>query len=182
MRTGMKRSLRIAGILIIVATWFAIRGRIGGFNTIEYHGQTVKLSKPYFDDDDYKNDPNNLAAEEVPRVQELVKSAAIAKRFPSREGLIRAIFDVNFPGYGLGSYATASQQDGSTLELWGVEVPQAESTRFFLFRGRGGAYDLVDDFVQTDEPMIANVGVVGDRFVYSTQQGAKVVERAGSVR
>ena len=152
------------------------------FNTIEYHGQTVKLSRSYLEYDDYKNDPNNLAAEEVPRVQQLVKSAPIAKRLSSREEMIRAALDLVFPGYGLSSSGTGPQQDGSALELLSIEIPQAESSRILLFRGQNGTYDLVDDFVQPDEPMIANVRVVDDHFVYSTPEGVKVVERAGSVR
>ena len=174
--------MRIVSILIVAASCIAIRGWTGRFNTIEYRGQTVKLSKSYFEYDDYKNDPNNLAAEEVPRVQQLVKSAAIAKSFPSREALIHGIVELEFPGYGFGCYATTPQQDGSVLELWDVEIPQAEASRLLLFRGRGGTYDLVDDFVRPDEPAIASVTVVGDQFVYSTREGAKVVERAGSVQ
>ena len=48
--------------------------------------------------------------------------------------------------------------------------------RFLLFGG-SGAYDLVDDFVQPDRRFIANVTGAGEKFVYSTQEGAKVVER-----
>jgi hypothetical protein len=46
-----------------------------------------------------------------------------------------------------------------------------------LLFGGSGAYDLVDDFVQPDRRFIANVTHVGEKFVYSTQEGAKVVER-----
>ena len=179
----MKRPLRIVAIVALAASWYALRGWMNRFNTIEYHGQTVKLSRSYLEYDDYKNDPNNLAAEEVPRVQQLVKSAPIAKRLSSREEMIAPqALDLVFPGYGLSSSGTGPQQDGSALELLSIEIPQAESSRILLFRGQNGTYDLVDDFVQPDEPMIANVRVVDDHFVYSTPEGVKVVERAGSVR
>jgi hypothetical protein len=178
----MKRSLRIAGIMVLAAIGLAVRCWMDRFDTVDYHGQTVRLRRWYFDYDDYKNDPNNLAADEVRRVQHLVKSADIAKRFSGREALIHAVFDLKFPGYGLGSNAAAILQDGSALELYDVEIPQAEQTRYLLFRARGGFYDLVDDFVQPDEPSVGKVAVVGDKFVYSTEAGATVVERAGSLK
>ena len=178
----MKRLPAILIIAALVILWLE-RGRsVSSSDTVEYQGKPVKLNKSYSDYDDYKNDPNNLAAAEVPRVQQLVQSTPIAKHVPDRKALVAAIFELKFPGYGVGSYATTSQPDGSVLELWGVEVPQAQSTRFLLFRGSNGAYDLVDDFVQPDGPVIANVTAAGGKLVYTTQQGAKVVERAPSVR
>lgn len=151
-------------------------------DSVEYQGQTVKLSQSYSDYDDYKNDPSNLAGGEASKVQQLVTSARVAKHFPARQALVGAMFKLKFPGYGVGSYAATPQPDGSILELWGVEVPQASSTRFLLFRGRNGAYDLIDDFVQLDGLMIGNVTASGEKFVYATHQGVKVVERSPTTK
>ncbi len=151
-------------------------------DSVRYRGQTIKLSKSYSDHDDFKDDPNNLAADEIGKVQRLVQTAPIANHFAERRDMARAVFDLKFPGYGVGSYAATPQPDGSILELWGVEIPKAGSTRFLLFRGTNGAYDLVDDFVHPNDPFIANVAAVGNTLVYSTQQGTKVVERTPSVK
>jgi hypothetical protein len=178
----MKRLLPIFVVAGLGVFWFMKGGSMSSSDSVEYQGKSVKLSKPYSDYDDYKNDPNNLGAGEAPKVQQLVKSAPIAKHFADRKALVAAVFELKFPGYGVGSYAATPQPDGSLLELWGVEIPQASSTRFLLFRGRNGTYDLVDDFVQPDGPMIGSVTMTGEEFVYVTQQGAKVVERAPSIK
>lgn len=178
----MKRVLPILIVVVLAIFWFRKGGSMSSSDSVEYQGKSVKLSKTYSDYDEYKNDPNNLAAGEAPKVQQLVKSAPISKHFGDRKALVAAIFELKFPGYGVGSYAATPQPDGSVLELWGVEVPQASSTRFLLFRERNGAYDLVDDFVQPDGPMIGSVTTTGEKFVYATEQGAKVVERAPAMK
>ncbi|QOV91266.1 hypothetical protein [Humisphaera borealis] len=151
-------------------------------DSIEYQGQAVKLSKPYGDYDDYKNDPNNLAPGEAGKVQQLVQSAPIAKQFSSRELMIHAVFALKFPGYGLGSYGEKPQPDNSVLALFGVEIPKSGNSRYLLFRGTGGLYTLIDDFVYADSAAIGGVSENGDKFVYSTMQGAKVLERSPSVK
>ena len=150
-------------------------------DSIEYRGQPVKLSKPYGDYDDYKNDPNNLTPGEAGKVHELVQSAPIARQFPDRRQMTRAVFGLKFPGYGLGSYGEKPQPDGSVLALFGVEIPKSGKTRYLVFRGSGGAYTLVDDFVHADSAAIGGVSTNGDKLVYSTTRGSQVVERPPSV-
>jgi hypothetical protein len=174
----MKRVWPILVIALLAILWMIKGGDpTSSSDTIDYQGQSIKLKKAYGDYEDYKSDPDPIAAEEIARVQQLVKFAPVAAHFADHESVVRAMFDIKFPGYSVGSYATTLQADGSTLELWGVEVPKADSMRFLLFRGRSGVYELADDFVQADGPRIEKVTGSGKTFVYATQQGAKVLER-----
>src|SRR6266704_3288121 len=51
---------------------------LGKEDSVEYRGQRIQLSKAYADFDEYKNDPNNIAASETERAQQLVAGAPIA--------------------------------------------------------------------------------------------------------
>src|SRR5688572_1955310 len=95
---------------------------LGKDDTIQYRGQTIQLSKAYGDFDEYKNDPNNIAASETARVQQLVATAPIPSMHPTRESMINAIFDIQFPGYGLTSFGDLPQADGSVLTGFAIEV------------------------------------------------------------
>jgi hypothetical protein len=96
-----------------------------------------------------------------------------------RDALIRATSDLEFPGYGLTAFGERAQPDGSVLSMFAVELPQSAQSRYLLFRGRGRTYTLVDDFVESDDKAIARVRDEGGKLVYSTMQGAQVVEREG---
>ena len=76
---------------------------LGKEDTVDYRGQRIQLSKAYADFDEYKNDPNNIAASETERVQQLVAGAPIADRYPTREAMIAAVSEIEFPGYGMRS-------------------------------------------------------------------------------
>ena len=151
-------------------------------DTIDYQGQRIKLSRAFHDYDEYKNDPHNLAAAEVERVQQLVTNAPIASQFHSRLDVSRAITDIQFPGYGAGSHAIERQPDGTSLDLWGVEIPKAGRTRYFLFRVSNGVYHLIDDFVHAEQPMIMRVTQAGPALVYAARDGTTIVERTPSSR
>jgi hypothetical protein len=150
--------------------------------TIEYQGQRIKLSRAFHDYDEYKNDPDNLATGEVQRVQQLVTNAPIANQFHSRLDVARAVGNIAFPGYGSGSHAVEAQPDGTSLDLWSVEIPKAGRTRYFLFRVRNGVYYLIDDFVHAEQPMIMQVRQAGAALVYAARDGTTIVERTPSSR
>jgi hypothetical protein len=179
----MRRVIPLIALLAVAAVvWLVSGNKMSSDDSIEYQGQPVKLSKAYSDYDDYKNDPNNLAPDEVAKVQQLVQAAPIAKQFADRKQMTQAVFDLKFPGYGLGSYGEKPRPDGSVLALFGVEIPKSGNTRYLLFLGSGGSYTLIDDFVYSDSAAIEGVSANGDKLVYSTTQGAKVVERSPSVK
>jgi len=175
----MKRILSIlGGIIVLALLWFCFWDTGSPpSNTIDYHGQTIQLSKPYTSYEDYEEDPNNIAPSETARVQELVKSAAVAKQFADRKQMIDGINDIRFPGYGLTASSETPQSDGTVLALSAVEIPRSGNSRFLLFQGKSGSYTLIDDFVYSDSAVIMKASWSGDHIVYSTMQGTKVVER-----
>ena len=120
---------------------------LGKEDTVEYRGQRIQLSKAYADFDEYKNDPNNIAAGETERVQQLVETAPIAKSYPDRESLVKAVFEIQFPGYGLSSFGESPQADGSVLSGFAIEIPRAERERIVVFQFKNGSYRLIDDFL-----------------------------------
>jgi hypothetical protein len=126
---------------------------MGKDDTIQYRGQTIRLSKAYSDFDEYKNDPNNIAAGETERVKQLVEGAPIAKEYPTREALIAAVMEMEFPGYGLTAFGEAPQSDVTTLSGFAIEIPRAERERILVFQSKNGKYRLVDDFVGPEEVM-----------------------------
>lgn len=59
------------------------------------------------------------------------------------------IFDLEFPGYGMGGIGTSVQtDDGSTFEAEFVEIPQVDKERIVVVQNEsGGELKLVDDFI-----------------------------------
>src|SRR5438132_8339325 len=120
---------------------------MGGDNTIQYRGQTIQLSKAYADFDEYKNDPNNIALSETERVKQLVETAPIAMSYPDRESLVKAVFEIQFPGYGMSMFGESPQSDGSVLSGFAIEIPRAERERIVVFQLKNRSYRLIDDFL-----------------------------------
>lgn len=172
----------IAFMFTLLAMMFLLglssRGQkpVGG--SIDYQDQRIGLSKEYGDYDVYKNDPDNIAPSETDRVQRLVEFTPMGKHFSSRSEMVSAVFYVKFPGYALGSSGERPQPDGSVLQLYEIEIPRAGKSRYFLFRGRGGAYTLIDEFVYSDDAFINNIAESDGKFIYSTRDGTKVLERS----
>lgn len=54
------------------------------------------------DYDDYKNDPGNLSASEIPRVERMVTEARIGPDFANWKGFVDQAFTIKFPGHGMG--------------------------------------------------------------------------------
>jgi hypothetical protein len=143
-----KRWWIVAGIAVVfVWGWLSEQGYFGGDDTMEYQGQSIKLSRKYGSYEAYKDDPNNIDPSENARVQKLVTEAPIARSFSSRADMIHGAFEIKFPGYGLGG-VPARMSDGSALEAVSIEIPRAEKERYLLFHERGGRFELLDDFVQ----------------------------------
>ncbi len=173
-------------LLALLALMFILglssRGQKSGGGSIEYQDQRIGLSKQYGDYDDYKNDPENIAPGEIDKVQRLVQFTPIGPHFSSRSQMVSAVFDVKFPGYELSSSGERPQPDGSVLELYQIEIPRAGKYRYFLFRGRGGAYTLIDDFVYSDSEYLHNVAENGGKLIYSTMDGTQILERSSQTK
>src|SRR5215471_3494849 len=106
----MKQLAWTVGVVLAVGLLFASRKFLPnsmilrGMNTIEYQGEHIKLTKTYYEYEDYKDDPNNIDRAENTRVERLVSEAPIARLFQDRRQMVNAVFDLKFPGYGLGGF------------------------------------------------------------------------------
>jgi hypothetical protein len=136
-------------IVLVVGLQF-IRSRRGrtGEDTIEYRGEHFKMRKAYLTYEDYKDDPDNLDTNELNRIELAMTSAKIPSSFKDRNSMIKLIFDLEFPGYGVGGIGeSAATDDGSVIEAESVEIPQRFKDRCVVVRQYHGEWNLVDDFV-----------------------------------
>lgn len=139
--------------------------------SIEYRGEEIKLSRSYFDYDDYKNDPNNIHPSEIGRVQRLVRSAPAGQGFGQWGDVSRSALEVTFPGYGSGSL----KSDWPSLRAFSIEVPQAEEDRIIVFRAEDGGWRRIDDFLVTGTP--AEVVEAGGELVVYDPRGRRLAVR-----
>ena len=144
--------------------------KLGKEETIDYRGQTIRLSKAYSDFDEYKNDPNNIAASETERVQQLVETAPIAKEFPTRESMIAAVSEIEFPGYGLTIFGDVTQGDGTVLSGFSIEIPRGERERVIVFQFKKDSYKLLDDFLGPSDVMEMRVQSGQIQYLNARQQ------------
>jgi hypothetical protein len=160
----MKRTLFIAGALVVVAVTYAVLVRVLP-SSVDYRGEKIKLTRFYFDYDDYKNDPDNIDASETARVQQLVSEAPIAHSFATLQDLGKAVFEIKFPGYAAGGFGDGKRD--SELVGFVIEIPRADKGRYFLFRKTAAGYVLLDDFLDSTMPGINRVEESGGNLIYS---------------
>lgn len=154
----------------------------GAADEIDYRGQKIKLSRSYTTFEDYKNDPDNIAPSEIERVQQLVVNAPVGATFDSRADAAKAIGRIAFPGYGSAGFTETPQADGSVLTGFSVEIPQTGKERYFVFRGKDGAYMLIDDFVIADVPLAHAIDRRGDVLVFRSTDGKEIFTRPAGTR
>lgn len=168
-----KNLLVVAIVIAVVALWSGARKHI--LSDIDYQGQKIKLSKYYSSFEDYKDDPNNIDPAENARVAELVERAPIRHQFSDRKEVLEAVFKIKFPGYGLGSFPAGRQADGSELEMYSIEIPRADKSRFLTFLQANNTYTLVDDFVDGDLGGTEKVRLENGSLVYSLENGTRTL-------
>ena len=171
-----KWAIAVVVLAGLAAAWFFFR-RERGSDTIDYRGERIKLSRRYADFSSYKNDPNNIAASETDRVQQLVRQAPIANSFASRIEFARATANIAFPGYGSGALVDLPQSDGTVLVLTSIEIPRADAERYFTARISNGKYILIDDFAAPESAMLERVEQLGNQLVYLNDRGEKKLVR-----
>jgi hypothetical protein len=175
----VKRGLAIAAFgVAVIAMRCWVLPRILPTDTITYRGETIRLSKHYFDFDDYKSDPEHIALGERARVARLVREAPIAKDFRSRAEMIRATFGIRFPGYGQTQFGQIREPDGSVIAAYSVEVPTTGEDRIFVFRGVGESYTLLDDFITPPDLGILHLLNENGTLVFSNFEGQEVLRRS----
>jgi hypothetical protein len=164
--------IAVASVLLFS---FMRRFLAGGDDTIEYRGEQFKMAKTYWSYEDYKDDPNNLDTNELPRIEAAVVSANIGTNFDTRGQFTRSVFGVKFPGYGLEQFGEKPQADGSFLSVFSIEIPQRNKDRYFVAKETGSRYVLVDDFVAGSvSNVIRQVKLEGTRLRYEDETGRTV--------
>lgn len=174
----MKRP--ILAILVLVGLAILLFRYLTGFgtHTVKYLGQEFNMSKAFCTYEDYKDDPNNLATNEVGRIERAITNAPFPSKFQSQVDLARAVLHLRFPGYGCGGRGAYPQSDGTTCSVFSVEIPMTERERFFVGCTSGKEVAIVDDFVLslgTNE--INQVKIDGSRIRYYDRQGALLREK-----
>lgn len=172
----MKKIILLVAVLIAIALLWTV-GRRHIPSDIEYRGEKIKLTKYYFSFEDYKDDSDNIDPSEYARVERLVAQAPIGRQFTEREKMVTALFELKFPGYGLGFAGSIAQIDGRVLELSSVEIPRADKNRYLLYEERNGSYTLIDDFIAPSALEIVRVREDKGVLIYSTRSGQSVLTR-----
>ena len=167
------------GAIVLTVGGLAL-GRIAyveayGSDEIDYRGEKIRLAKKYVDYDDYKNDPENLASSEIPRVEMMMTEARIGPAFTNRKDFIDQAFAIKFPGYGMGP-APKVVADAREFIVEVIEIPQVSKDRYLVAEKLAdGTLQLVDDFVIRHGPasaysVIRSIRLVDDRLVYLNRE------------
>ena len=174
----MNRSGWIFMVIAVVALVYFARSFPGrGSDAIQYQGERFKMAKNYSSYEDYKDDPNNLDTNELPRIEAVMRGASMSPNYATRKEFIYAAFDLKFPGYGLEMFGEKTQPGGSGLSMFSVEIPQRNKDRYFVARIIDGRYTLVDDFVAGSiSNVISEVKLEGMMLRYYDAKGLLVRE------
>jgi hypothetical protein len=175
-----------AGSLLLVAMWIAGRfayTQMFGVSEIAYRGETFQLSRKYVDYDDYKNDADNLAQSEIPRIEQLMTGIKIGPSFQSLDDFYKQFSAIKFPGYGAGP-GPRIQVVGRAFQTRKLEIPRSGKARYFVVEKLDdGRVHLVDDFVELDNDpsvfaygFIASMGLVAGTLIYKDRQSKVVRE------
>jgi hypothetical protein len=167
-------------VITAVVIYLAVQVyRHGPSNTIDYQGQSFKMSKWYWSYEDYKDDVNNLDPKELPRIEQAMTEARFPAAFATEREYIHAVFKLRFPGYGLGGIGTTPEtDDGSRLYVESVEIPQRDKDRYLVVREAGGSLKTLDDFIaSTASNSIAQVKLQRTNILYFNRQGTVVREK-----
>lgn len=174
----MKRP--VLAFLVLVGLAVLLLRHLPSFSThtVKYLGQEFNMSKAFRSYEDYKDDPNNLATNELGRIERAITNAPFPARFESQVDLARAVLHLRFPGYGCGGRGAYAQSDGTTCSVFFVEIPMTDKERYFVGRTSGKEVTIVDDFVLslgTNE--INQVKTDGTRIRYYDGQGGLLREK-----
>jgi len=175
----MQKRWWIVAVAIVVGVyiwgWASEQGYFGGDDTMQYQGQSIKLSRKYGSYEAYKDDPKNIDPSENARVQKLVTEAPIAHSFSNRSEMFHEAIEIKFPGYGMGGIP-GQMSDGSTLNVVSIEIPRAEKDRYLVFHEHSGRYELLDDFVM-QELYVSNVREEHGTLLFLSSDGKELFRR-----
>ncbi len=146
--------------------------------TVRYRGEDFKMSKAFGSYEDYKDSPNNLETNELARIERAITNAPIPRVLQSQVELARAVLRLKFPGYGCGGRGSYGQPDGSTCDVFSVEIPMLNRERYIVGRTSGQQITVVDDFVMpSDTNELKRVILNGSRIRYYDAEGILLREK-----
>ncbi|WP_374582841.1 hypothetical protein [Pseudoduganella sp.] len=152
------------------------------FAVVDYLGNRIPLSRPYADFDEYKDDPKNLPAQSIRRVESIMRSTPFGRDFPNTEALSRELERIQFPGYGTFYANQLGAKLDPSLELVYVEIPGGKLNRYFAVElTSGGVLHVIADFVAPASPEITRVHRRNGVLSFESSQGKVIpvkVEKA----
>jgi hypothetical protein len=166
---GMKAPIFLGFHLLLLA------GCVGsGVSSVTYLGEEIRLSRTYPDLEQYEDDENNLPADEIPKVVELVRRAPVSAAYPSYDAAFEALSQLTFPGYGF-----SAMNLGQPVALFAIEVPQMNEQRYITLEQKDNEWMLVDDFLWADaKGFINSARLIGRRIQYMNHK-SRVVRESG---
>ena len=168
-------SIKVPSIAAVLLVLCATASRSADVTSVSYRGSTFVLSRAYEDARAYKDDPNNLRANDLPAVERLVRQAPFGPNFSNIGEVAQALDAVAFPGYG-SFYANQLPHSPDSLELVYIEIPRRHLNRYFvLLRLADSSVKVVEDFVAADQPEIVRVQASKSGFVYLSNGGKPLV-------
>lgn len=127
-------------------------------SVVTYQGQQIEVARTHLSFDEYKNDPANLTADQLRRVELLVRKALFGPVFDSEAEFDQALWNLQFPGFGLFYANQLGAKIHPSLELVYVEIPARGLNRYLsVERQSDGAMHVVEDFVAPSQPEITRV-------------------------
>lgn len=180
-----RKLIVVLGVLLVSAGAVVLGHRAYveafGSDEMDYRGEKIRLSKKYVDYDDYKNDPTNLAASEIPRVEKLMTDAKVGPDFADWRDAAHQLSNIKFPGYGMASGENVVAA-GREFAVRFMEIPQVAKERYFVLEKLpGGTFRLADDFVAQRDlgsafAPISSIHLVDNKLVYADRNGRVVRE------
>jgi len=154
MRTHPVLKYLIGAVIVVVAWQFLLKPvlrNIKGFDEIAWRGEKFKLKQKYLDYEEYKDDTDQVATNEVERVKQFMLAIKVPKVASSDKDLIRALSEMRFPGFGSSYVGLVRDEHGTRYILNEYEIPQKQEQRTLLYRvEKDGTCHLVIDGVSVD--------------------------------
>ena len=143
------------------------------FTHVDYMGERVSLARSYSDPREYKDDPHNLADQQLSQVERLIRNAPFGPTFSSVQALSDALDRLRFPGYGSFYANQLGSRTDAHLEVVYVEVPRRGLNRYITLESVNGvSLRVVDDFVAPDQPEIVRVHRKDGALSYESFRGS----------
>jgi len=144
----------IGAIIVIVAWQFLIKPvlrNMKGFDEVEWRGEKFKLKQKYLNYEEYKDDSDQLATNEVERVKQFMLAISVPKVAPSETDLRQSLRQMRFPGFGSSYAGSVKDEHGNRYILNEYEIPQKHEQRTLLYRvEQDGSCRLAVDGVSVD--------------------------------